>query len=184
MPLRFLKEEDFLDEADMRVFEIYLDDPSAVLMEMANVIGNKVKVEYKLPFSFYFCDKDAVHQQHAIRAKILWNPSKAPSNADGYMELHGDYKYTISSHKYKPISKELSLARDFFRKYKVLFAAVWEEKLNSNDLVDYFNGNYSWRELLACFDLKGKDYYNVNHCNNLNELEKCVRENKIFNMND
>lgn len=41
-----------------------------------------------------------------------------------------------------------------------------------------------FKTLLTCFDLKGKDYYNVNHCNNLTELENCVRENKIFNMND
>ena len=52
-----LKDEWFLDEADRRVFEWYLKDPSAVLMEMSNIVGNKVKIEKGgLPFSFYISD--------------------------------------------------------------------------------------------------------------------------------
>lgn len=33
-------------------------------------------------------------------------------------------------------------------------------------------------------ELENTDYYNVNHCTNLEDLERCVRENKIYNMND
>ena len=56
-----LRDEDFLDEADRKVFEWYLKEPSAVLMEMANVIGNDVVLEKRLPFSFYFSNKKIVH---------------------------------------------------------------------------------------------------------------------------
>ena len=180
-----LEDEWFLDEADKRVFEWYLREPSAVLMEMANVVGNDVKLEARLPFSFYFSNKNAVHSQHSIRLKVLWNPSKSSEFADGYIEMHGDYKYVYGSHKYKPTEDEKNFARSIFKKYKVLFAMVWECKLNHDDVADYFKGSMLWRELLASsYNLTEKQYYLINHCKSLDELEQCVRENKIFNMND
>lgn len=180
-----LNEGEFIDKEDMEIFLEYLDDPCGVLMEMTNVRGMDVKLTPNLPFSFHFCNKDAVHQQHGIRVKIIWNPSRAPYSADGYMELHGDYDYTAGSHKYNPTAEELKIARDFFKKYKVLFAAAWENVLyDAKPMQDYFEGRLSFKELLAMFDLRGRDYYNVNHCKSLEELEACVRKNKIFNMND
>ena len=178
-------EDEFIDDSERRVFLEYLKDPSMVLMEMANVRGNDVKLEYRLPFSFYFSTKNAVHSQHGIRAKVVWNPNKAPEGADGYFELHGDYEYTIGSHKYKPTPKEKETARDFFKKYKVLFAAVWESKLYDGDLQDYFKGRINLKELLSKFDnISERQYFDINHCNSLEELEQCVRKYKIFNMND
>ena len=163
----------------------YLENPSAILMEMANVRGIDFVHTQNLPFSFYFSTKSAVHRSHAIRLKVLWNPSKAPASADGYMEMHGDYAYTVSSHKYKPTNKELSILKTFCLKYKVLFCAVWEEKLYDMDLVDYFRGRLQLNELLTKFDdISEKHYYLINHCKSIEELEKCVRDNKIFNMND
>ena len=180
-----LLDEDFLDEADRKVFEWYLKEPSAVLMEMANVVGNDVVLEYRLPFSFHFCNKQAVHQQHGIRLKVIWNPAKAPENADGYIEMHGNYDYVSGSHKYKPDSKEKTFLRDFCKKYKVLFAAVWECKLDSNFLQKYFDGRLKLIELLTKFEnVSEKQFYLINHCKTLEELEECVRKNKIFNMND
>lgn len=178
------EKEEFIDESDFNAFQSYLSEPSTVLMEMANVRGMDVKVDSYLPFSFHFCSKDAVHQQHGIRAKIIWNPSKAPYSADGYMELHGNYDYIVGSHKYKPSEKEIKIARDFFKKYKVLFAAVWENVLYDGDLQDYFRGRIDFKQLLTLFNLKGKNYYNVNHCKTIKELETCICKNKIFNMND
>lgn len=178
-------EDEFIDDSERRVFLEYLNDPSMVLMEMANIIGNDIKVDDKLPFSFYISSKSAVHGQHGIRAKIIWNPSKAPANADGYMELHGDYEYTISSHKYKPSGKELKIARSFFKKYKILFASVWEEKLDPTYVQNYLSGYMSFKEMLTKFyDVTEKQYYHLNHANNLQELEETIRKYKIFNMND
>ena len=178
-------EDEFIDDSERRVFLEYLNDPSMVLMEMANVTGNDVVVEPRLPFSFYMSSKMAVHGQHGIRVKILWNPSKSPANADGYMELHGDYKYTIGSHKYKPTGKELKIAREFFKKYKVLFAAVWEDKVDQQQLYRYFVGDISFKELLSKFDnTTEKQYYYLNHSKDLKELEETVRKYRIFNMND
>ena len=178
-------EDEFIDDSEREVFLEYLNDPSMVLMEMANFIGNDIKIDKKLPFSFYISSKSAVHNQHGIRAKIIWNPSKAPANADGYMELHGEYKYIISSHKYKPTAKELKTARDFFKKYKVLFASVWEEKLDASYVQDYLHGYRSFKEMLSKFDnITEKQYYYINHANDLAELEEIVRKYKVFNMNE
>ena len=180
-----LLDEDFLDEADRKVFEWYLIEPSAVLMEMTNVVGNKVKIESILPFSFHFCTKEAVHQQHGIRLKVIWNPSKAPDNADGYIEMHGNYDYIVSSHKYKPSATELKILKNFCLKYKVLFSAVWELKLDKDFLIEYFKGELLLRDLLTKFEnISEKQFYLINHCKTLEELEDCVRKNKIFNMND
>lgn len=185
MMSRSLLDDEFLDEVDRLLFEEYLQDPSMVLMEMASVVGNKVKLEVGLPFSFHFCDRGAVHSQHGIRAKILWNPSKAPSSADGYIELHGSYEYTAGSHKYRPTAKELQVARDFFKKYKVLFAAAWEEVLVPDDVADYLKGNLNWNELVGSFyNLHRSTLAVLQHCKNLKDLEYAVRKNRAFNMND
>ena len=178
-------EDEFIDDSERRVYLEYLNDPSMVLMEMANIRGNDIKVESRLPFSIYFSTRGAIHNQHGIRLKVLWNPSKAPASADGYMELHGDYGYTVNSHKYKPTARELKTLGDFARKYKILFAAVWEEKLYDGDLQDYLKGRISFKELLTKFyDISEKQYYHLNHAKNLQELEEIVRKYKIFNMND
>lgn len=178
-------EDEFIDDSERKVFLEYLKDPSMVLMEMANFLGNRIKLYNRLPFSFFVSSKTAVHNQHSIRAKLIWNPSKAPASADGNLELHGDYKYTVNSHKYKPTSGELEIARDFFKRYKVLFAAIWEEKLDPAYVQDYLAGRISIKEMLAQFDnISERQYFDINHCNNLEELEQCVRKYRVFNMND
>ncbi len=177
--------DEFLDKADQEVFEWYIRDPSAVLMEMANVVGNKVTLESRLPFSFYFSSKKSIHNRHSIRLKVIWNPNKAPDDADGYFELHGNYEYIRASHKYKPTAKELETARNFCKKYKVLFAAVWEGVLDPDPLQDYFKGRIKLNELLSKFDIEDDmQYYYLNHCKSLEELETCVRKYNIYNMND
>ena len=175
----------FLDESDRWLFENYLSDPSAVLMEMANMRGIDIRTDNRLPFSFYFSTREVVRNAHGIRVKLIWNPSKAPENADGYLELHGNYEYISGSHKYKPTAKELKIARDFFHKYKVFFAAVWEGKVYDGYLQAYFRSELSLKEFLSKFEnMTERQYYELNHCSSVKEVEECVRKYKIFNMND
>lgn len=176
----------FINEEDFEDFKEYLYSPSKILMEMANAVGNNVRREKNLPFSFFFSSKKAVRGIHGIRVKILWNPSKAPADADGFLELHGDYAYIPGSHKYEPNAKELSIARKFFKKYKVLFSAVWEDVLyDPSQLVMYFYGKISWKELLEQFDTGKSDWnFYISTAENLQELEGMVREENMFNMND
>lgn len=182
-----MDDNEFLDDADRRVFECYMSDPSAVLMEMACVRGIDARPK-QLPFSFYFSNKSAVHNQHGIRVKIQWNGTKIKSkNADGYFEIHGSYpyEYVEGSHKYKPTEKEKDLAREFIRKNKVLFAAVWEEVVDENDVRKYFEGEISWRGLMKRFDTESSDWnFYIQTTDNVKELEQLVREENMFNMND
>lgn len=176
----------FISEEDFEDFKEYLYNPSKILMEMANAVGNNVRREKNLPFSFFFSSKKAVRGAHGIRVKILWNPSKAPADADGFLELHGDYEYIPGSHKYEPNAKELSIARKFFKKYKVLFSAVWEDVLyDPSQLVMYFYGKISWKELMKQFDTGKSDWnFYISTAENLQELEGMVKEENMFNMND
>lgn len=178
----------FIDDIDKELFLEYLNDPSAVLLEMANFVGDSIVVD-KVPFSFFISDKSVARGKHAIRAKIIWNSSKAPHDADGYLMLHGDYEYVSGSHKYKPTTKELQIARNFFKKYKVLFAAVWEQVLDAEPLQDYMKGYITFSKLVAKLDIEPDNpeslkYYYASRCKSAEELEAIVREHNLFNMND
>lgn len=186
--LEELDDDEFIDESDKRVFERYVSDPSAVLMEMACVRGIDAKPK-QLPFSFYFSEKSVVHSQHGIRVKVAWNPTRIKSkDADGYFIIHGDkfpYEWIPGSHKYKPSAKEMREASRFIRNHKVLFAAVWEEVLDEMDLQHYFEGSLTWKDLLKCFhtgDMEGDSLIQVSK--NVEDLEQTVREENLFNMND
>ena len=155
-----------------------------VLWEMANARGVRVKTD-DIDFSFHFLTKNEM--RHAIRVKITWNREKIGNgNFDGYIEAHGEYRYYQSpKSKAHPSKKDIDRARMFVRKYKVLFAAVWEKKIDQNAVLGYFEGAYTFKQLLSQFeDITEKQFYQINHCNNLTELEKTVIENKIYNMND
>ena len=182
-----MSDDEFLDDEDRRVFECYMSDPSAVLMEMACVRGKDVKPN-PLPFSFYFSGKTAVHSQHGIRVKIQWNPTRIKSkDADGYFIIHGHcpYEYVEGSHKYKPNEKEKNLARKFIRENKVLFSAVWEEVVDENDVQDYFQGRIDWKKLMEQFDTGNSEWnFYIQTADDIKELEHLVRENWVFNMND
>ena len=167
------------------LIEDYLKEPSAILMEVASVRGKYMAVEKNFPFSFYFSDRRTVHGRHGIRIKVQWNANKInPKDADGYFELHINMDYVAGSHKYKPSGDELSFARAFIKKYKVLFCTVWDGVLDAEDLEEYFKGIVSFVELKSLFNLKGREYYDVNHAKTLEELEEVVRKSEIFNMYD
>ena len=175
----------WLCDEDKNLFEEYVREPSKLLFEMANLRGEDVEVEDGLPFSMYISSKDVVHGVHGIRVEIVWNPAKMRSDADGFMELHGDYKYVAGKYKKKPTADEEKCAREFFKKYKVLFAAVWENKLVDSAVTSYMMGDRSWTKLLGNFkDITEDEQCKINHCKTIEELEKCVRDNNIFNMND
>lgn len=188
-----LNPADFLDGADMKIFEHYLGHPGDVLMEMTNVRGRRVVHPGKLPFSFYFSDKYVVHQAHGIRVKLFWNPDRALRDADGYMELHGNYNY-VQLEGRKPSAKEITQAREFFKTFKVLFAAVWEGVLDPADVQSYFEGNLSFSTLRNLFWEDGLEGGNalikrlnkarLQHSPSVKNLEGLVRRYKMFNMND
>jgi len=172
-------EEDFNVLEDLETPE----EHERFLLEMANVRGKSVKVE-DIDFSFYISTKGDI--QHAIRIKICWNRERMQLNTTGILQLHGDYEYFNSPNSnYKPKKYEVETVRYFGKKYKVLFAAVWEDKLDASDLAAYFTGYISWQELMKSFmDIDEEVLEVIANCRGLKDLEFAVRKNNAFNMND
>ena len=162
--------------------KIILEDVEK-LMEMANLRGKQVKTD-NIDFSFYFSSKAG--NSHSIRIKICWNRERMKDNCvDGYMELHGDYKYVNSPGCKIPNNKQIVEAREFFRKYKVLFAAVWEGTLEADIVQLFFMKRIRWPEVLSEFeDISKIAYDKIQLCSNISELEAVVRKTHAFNMND
>lgn len=158
-----------------------IDD--SLLLEMATVRGDYVKTD-KIDFSFYFSDKTECN--HGIRVKVKWNPVRVSGSLDGYFELHGDYVYVQSNNSDShPSAKSIIDAQNFFKKYKVLFVAVWEMKLEADDLVDYFRGLLDFKGLIDKFHDINRPFKRIlKMANNTDELESIVRTHEIFNMND
>ena len=169
-----------------------------VLLE-DNVLGQEVSVEdvegekhEGLDFSFWVSPKE--DNQHTI---IFWNPSKISSKIDsGYMWLHGDYKYFPSSGSKHVSAKKIRQAREFCKKYKVLFAAAWEYALECKDVSNYFCGCLTFEELLDkfikektrsvvkdCFsrEVKARKYIR-DESEKVKLLEDIVRKNNLFNL--
>ena len=156
------------------------------LLEMSNIRGKYVQVE-DIDFSFYFSSKNNVNSQHGIRVKICWNREKIGLDLlDGVLELHGNYQY-ISKNRPNvvPDRYDLDTARYFFKRYKVLFSAVWENKLDENNLVAYLTKRITFEDLLNSFEDINEEYIEIiTKAKNIKELESIVRKFNVFNMND
>lgn len=147
------------------------------LIEMANVRGKDCKVE-DIDFSFYF---SGAQGKHSIRAKIEWNYDHI-KNPDGTMELFGTYKYIPSKKsKNKATEEDINNARRFFKKYKVLFAAVWSNCLDAVDLRNYFEGRLTFDELLKGF-YSIKNYNELQEIKSVDKLYEFVKKNNLFNL--
>lgn len=149
---------------------------------MSNVRGKLVKVPGKLPFSFFFSGKRG--STHGIRVKPVFNPDRLAGSDLGNLELHSDWKYTPGKDDKDVSAKQIRQMKDFFRQYKVLFAAVWEEELEEDLLADYFKGSISWKDLMKEFYFYEDYSEEIDKIQDCSQLEDFVRRNNIFNMND
>lgn len=178
-------EEDAIFTYDESVYGEEEELEEDLLLEMANLVGRRVKTD-SITFSLYFSRKNA--SRHAIRVKVYWDRQNISEDKCGYMELHGDYRYSQSpSQKYIPKNYMVDTLRYFVKKYKVLFAAVWEGALGEDSLQEYFRGGINFKELLLEFleNKVGKQKYGaLNYAEDLKQLEHLVRQYNIFNMND
>lgn len=160
---------------------IVKEDEETDIFCMSNLRGCKVAVPHKLPFSFYFSTRES---SHAIRVKPVFNANRISKSELGTLELHGDWKYTPGSDDRNVSGKQIKEMKEFFRTYKVLFAAVWEEELPEDEVAAFFRGDLSFSDLLSefyCYEEYKEDLDNIK---DVSELEKFVRENSLFNMSD
>lgn len=152
------------------------------IMCMANVRGKDVRTPCPLPFSFYFSEQDG--SRHAIRVKVTFNPNRTRISNAGTLKLHGDWEFSPSSSESHVSSRDIEGMKEFFKQYKVLFAAVWEGVLDGKDVERYFEGSATIHDVVEALDIYESDSHILNLVSNVPELEAVVRENDLFNMRD
>ena len=149
---------------------------------MSNVRGNRIRVyPGAQPFSFYFSEKT---DTHGIRVKPVFNPDKVHISEAGTLKLCDDWEYIPGRNEGHIAEKDIRNMKDFFKKYKVLFAAVWEGESQEGDLVDYFQGALDFDSLVESLECYHKYSEELSECLNVEDLEQVVRQYNIFNMND
>ena len=136
--------------------------------------GKDCKVE-NINFSFSICNDDDIGE-----VNIEWNDNGGNS-FEGIFSLI-DYKYYQTYETKKRLTQEeIDFAREFFKKYKVLFAACWSNVLHPIDLKNYFEGKISFDSLL-------NEFYNVDYFDKLSKVETLddlsyvVREYNMYNL--
>ena len=173
--MKIYKNDELLPKAD-----IIPEDDHDDIFGMSNLRGKYVKTD-KIDFSFYFSMQKA---SHAIRVKVAFDPSKVKETDFGVLELHGDWKFTPGRNDTHISDKQIHNMKAFFKKYKVLFAAVWNREIFEDVIVAYFSGNIDFKELLQEFDFYDDHTDEMNKIQDITELESFVRKNNIFNMWD
>lgn len=179
--MRIYKNGKLLEPAKKVYYDEYETEEENDIFCMSNVRGCKVAVPHKLPFSFYFSTRES---SHAIRVKPVFNPNKMSRSSFGTLELHGDWKYTPGPDDKNVSQKQIREMKQFFRDYKVLFAAVWEEELPEDEVEAFFRGTVSFAELLSEFYFYEDYKKEMNKIKTIEELEDFVREYRLFNMWD
>ena len=150
------------------------------LMEMANVVGKYVKRLNKLPFSFYFSKDDG--NPHGIRVKPAFNPEKIIRKQLGELRLHGKWEYVPSDIDKDIDSREIRKMKKFFRKYLVLFCAVWDELLDEYPVQAYLRNEFTLQDVIKAFEFYDKHSDDLNNITTIEELERYCRENNLVNL--
>ena len=165
--------------------KLQIRETNDYLFEMANVRGKTVKTPHKLKFSFAFTTKDATEGKdlvHSFRVKPVFNPEKISADKLGTMRMFGDYKYIPGPDDKDVDSRDIKEMKEFFIKYKVLFAAVWEKVLQQDVLQDYFKGNATFNVLIKEFDFYEEYKKELDKIKTVKDLYDFVKKNNLFNL--
>lgn len=146
---------------------------------MANVRGYKVRIQKNLPFSFYF---SASQGEHSIRVKPMFNPSKLRDDLVGTLKLCDDWEYTPGPDDHAVSKKDIDKMKKFFRKYLVLFAAVWDRQLMEGDVYDYLVGDITLPELIETFDFYTDYHEELDDITTISELENFCKDYNLVNL--
>ena len=75
-------------------------------------------------------------------------------------------------------------AKEFFRKYKVLFAGVWEGVLIEENVTGYIKNRASLQDIIEESYLTEEQQCILDDVKTIHEFERLVRQHQMFNMND
>ena len=157
----------------------YIKADNQDILCMANIRGKRVKEPHKLNFSFYFSGKNS---SHGIRVKPIFNPDKMMINKAGNLELHSDWTYTPGEDDTHISSSDIREMKEFFRKYLILFAAVWDLQLPDTTVQDYFEGECTLNELIQDLEFYSDYADELDEIESVEELEEFCSENELVNL--
>ena len=150
------------------------------VFETSGIRGNYVKQPYPLPFSFYFSSGTGVPGN--IRVNPVFNPEMLKRSETGTLKLCGDWEYT-PGYMDQDVSDDLvQEMKAFFRKYLVLFCAVWDEQMQDAVLQDYFTGKISFDEMLQDLDFYETYSNELSSIRDVQNLEAFCRDNDLVNL--
>lgn len=152
---------------------------SDAILCMSNVRGKYVKNPHSLPFSFYFSSGSGV--SHGPRVKVLFNPEKLKLSLTGNLKLCDDWEF-IPGKQDNVNAKGINDMKSFFRKYLVLFCAVWDEQIGDGDFDDYLKGMISFDSLLENLDFYEEYEDDLKSIHDVESLEDFCRSNNLVNM--
>ena len=144
------------------------------------VRGCCVKQPYPLSFSFYFSSGSGV--PHGIMVNPVFDPEKLKLNETGSLELCNDWEFIPGSKDKKVPAAQVEEMKSFFRRYLVLFCAVWDEQMQDAVLQDYFEGRIDFDEMLQDLDFYDQYKDGLSSIHDVQELETFCRNNDFVNM--
>ena len=161
----------------------YIKDSESIF-GMSNVRGRHIKVEKGIPFLFYYSPKDEDRQSHEIRVKPSFNREKLMLSQAGTLKLCDDWKYIPGEKDQNISAKQITAMKQFFRKYLVLFCAVWDKQVYDTDLEDFMRGEISLAEFIQDLDFYDKYKDDLDQIKTVSELEDYCYKNNLINLRD
>ena len=152
---------------------------SDAILAMSNVRGKYIKNPHTLPFSFYFSSGAGVN--HGPRVKPMFNEAKLKQSLTGTLELCNNWEFEPGKDDTHIPAKDVSAMKAFFRKYLVLFCAVWDEQMQDATLEDYFRGNITFSEMLTDLEFYEENSAALETIHTVEELEDFCRLHNLVN---
>ena len=112
----------------------------------------------------------------------MFNPEKMSIELAGTLKLCDDWEYIPGRDDGNVSGREIRKMKAFFRKYKVLFCAVWCGAVQETPVTDYFRALKTFHDLLMDFDFYEDYKSDMDEIETVEELEEFVREKSLFNM--
>lgn len=149
------------------------------IMCMANLLGRDIRVPNPLPFSFYFSTKNSIH---GIRVKPVFNPEKMSADLVGTLKLCDDWEYIPGKNDSAVDGKSIRRMKAFFRKYKVLFEAVWCKQLQETTVTDFFRGFITLKDLITQFEFYNDYKTELDEIDDIDELTEYIYEINVLDL--
>lgn len=147
---------------------------------MSNVRGKNVINPGKLKFSFYFSASNG--NNHDIRVRLSFNADKLKQSMCGTLKLCDDWEYLPGPEDKSVNSQDIATMKTFFRRYLVLFCAVWDEQMQDAVLRDYFEGRETFQNVIHDLDFYENYSKQLDQVDDIVELEKFCRDNNLVNL--